>query len=369
MVVREPRIQPPALDSSSDLPLFNTKAVVNQTGVPAPTLRAWERRYGILTPRRGANDYRLYSERDMIIITWLRDRVGSGLTISQAIALLRSFESDRRQRWGERKPPNPTHLDLGAEHTDTVNTRTNETRDTNNDESRQFVWTSSFNARAPFSPDEQPRRFALDDLSALLIRQFVRLDEYAASRTIAQALAIHPVENVCLSLLTPALVEIGRRWAEGSVTVAVEHFGAAVTRAQLESLFRSAGANEAGPLALVACAPGEQHEMGALMLALFLRRAGLHVAYLGQSIEPESLVTAVESFQPSCVALSATMAPQALTLIDTLRLLRQSCAVCPALYFGGQAFVGARELIEQAPGVYLDMNACDAAHEIMRRSR
>src|SRR6476660_6469566 len=63
MQARDSRVQPPALDAVTDVPLFNTIAVVHQTGVPAPTLRAWERRYGILAPRRGENDYRLYSER------------------------------------------------------------------------------------------------------------------------------------------------------------------------------------------------------------------------------------------------------------------------------------------------------------------
>src|SRR5260221_6631332 len=88
MLGREPRVQSPVLDAYSDMPLYNTKAVVHQTGVPAPTLRAWERRYGILTPRRGDNDYRLYSERDMMLVAWLRERVASGMTISQAIAVL-----------------------------------------------------------------------------------------------------------------------------------------------------------------------------------------------------------------------------------------------------------------------------------------
>src|SRR5262252_6287899 len=95
--VHEPRVQPPSLDAFSDMPLFNTKAVVHQTGVPAPTLRAWERRYGILSPRRGENDYRLYSERDIMMVLWLRERVESGMTISQAIALLRSLEPARRK--------------------------------------------------------------------------------------------------------------------------------------------------------------------------------------------------------------------------------------------------------------------------------
>ena len=59
MIGREPRVQPPVLDLYSDMPLYNTKSVVHHTGVPAPTLRAWERRYGILSPRRSDNDYRV----------------------------------------------------------------------------------------------------------------------------------------------------------------------------------------------------------------------------------------------------------------------------------------------------------------------
>src|SRR5215472_13388229 len=97
MIGREPRVQPPVLDLYSDMPLYNTKAVVHHTGVPAPTLRAWERRYGILAPRRGENDYRLYSERDMILIGWLRERVEHGMTISQAIALMRTLEPAHRR--------------------------------------------------------------------------------------------------------------------------------------------------------------------------------------------------------------------------------------------------------------------------------
>src|SRR5258708_2897544 len=106
MLGREPRVQSPVLNAYSDMPLYNTKAVVHQTGVPAPTLRAWERRYGILTPRRGDNDYRLYSERDMMLVAWLRERVEGGMTISQAIALLHTLEPPRR-RGSRRTRPVP----------------------------------------------------------------------------------------------------------------------------------------------------------------------------------------------------------------------------------------------------------------------
>src|SRR5215211_2056979 len=79
---------PPPLGHLSAAPVFNTKAVAHETGVPADTFRAWERRYGIPRPRRTAGGHRLYSERDIAIIRWLRDRTDDGVNISHAVMLL-----------------------------------------------------------------------------------------------------------------------------------------------------------------------------------------------------------------------------------------------------------------------------------------
>src|SRR6058998_2450233 len=80
--------QPPPLAQLSLSPVYNTKAVVRETGVPADTFRAWERRYHVPMPHRTATGQRLYSERDIAIIRWLRDRTIEGLTVSQAVRLL-----------------------------------------------------------------------------------------------------------------------------------------------------------------------------------------------------------------------------------------------------------------------------------------
>src|SRR6185312_9868043 len=137
-----------------------------------------------------------------------------------------------------------------------------------------------------------------------LLRQFITLDESSANQTIAQAFAIYSIEEVCRSLFTPTLTRLGQLWRAGEITVTTEHFASALIRERLASLFRSAPINDDAPLALVGCAPGELHELGPLMLALFLRRAGLRVAYLGQSVELESLVDAVEAVGPASVLLS-----------------------------------------------------------------
>ena len=69
-------------------PIYNIKAVVEATGLPAATLRAWERRYGALMPSRTESGYRLYSESDIATLRWLKARIGEGLSISQALTLL-----------------------------------------------------------------------------------------------------------------------------------------------------------------------------------------------------------------------------------------------------------------------------------------
>ncbi len=337
MLARESRVQPPSLDSYSDMPLFNTKAVVHQTGVPAPTLRAWERRYGILSPRRGENAYRLYSERDMATVTWLRERVTSGMTISQAIALLHTVEPVRRRNRRGRGHPNTSALP-------------------------QF---SEFEARAATQP--APERFDLTELRATLLRALTEVDEYAANRTIGQAFAVHRVEDVCLSLLTPTLYAVGDMWARGEVSTAVEHFASAIIRARLESLFRNAAGDDSGPLVLIGCAPGELHELGALMLALFLRRSGLHVAYLGQNVEADGLITMVAATRPAAVLLSATLQVHVDMLRDVGRRLSKLGAAHTLLVFGGQVFTQNPELVHDMPGEFLNLDAFEAAREMRRR--
>jgi DNA-binding transcriptional MerR regulator/methylmalonyl-CoA mutase cobalamin-binding subunit len=316
----------PPLDTYSDRPLFNTKAVVTQTSVPAPTLRAWERRYGILTPQRGENDYRLYSERDIATVTWLRERVRSGMTISQAIALLKSLEPARRR-------------------------------------GRKGV-------RAPHPPDAESApatRLDLREMQRDLLRQLTLLDETGARGTIALALAAHAVEDVCLDLLTPVLYTLGRQWREEGLSCVVEHFATTLIRAQLESLWRGTRDATEGALILVGCAPGELHEIGPLMVALLLRRAGMRVAFLGQSVEEASLVETARALRPAAVVLSVALPGHAATLVSLGERLAALPRPRPLFIFGGQAFADDPDLAARLPGVYLSGDLRDLAASLQAR--
>jgi len=75
-------------------PLYNIKAVVQATGISPSTLRAWERRYNIARPQRSDSGYRLYAERDVAVIRWLKAQVDAGMSISQAVSWLGNIVTD-----------------------------------------------------------------------------------------------------------------------------------------------------------------------------------------------------------------------------------------------------------------------------------
>src|SRR6187455_875264 len=77
------------MEQGADTPLYSVAAVARHTGVPAVTLRAWERRYGFPCPRRASGGRRLYTQRDIWTLRALRTQTGQGVPISRAIALLR----------------------------------------------------------------------------------------------------------------------------------------------------------------------------------------------------------------------------------------------------------------------------------------
>lgn len=279
-------MQPSHLAQFDDTPIYNTRAAVRLTQVEAPRLRAWERRYAILAPHRSTNSYRLYSERDLAIIRWLRDQVAAGMTISQATAYLRDHSE-----------PLPTDGQLPAE-----------------------------------TPLAAPQ---LDHLTQTLVAAALRLDEAAATQALAHALALFSVEDVCQGMISPALTALGEMWSENHELIVPEHFLSQVIRAQLDALWHTTYPPHDGPLILVACAPGEQHELGACMLALLLRRHGMRVTFLGENNEAVSLTVTAKQLRPAVICLSATLPEHKLPALDLARRLSE--ATTARIFIGGQA--------------------------------
>ncbi len=336
MTVQGGFIEKPDLELYSDTPMFNTKSVVQQTGVPGPTLRAWERRYTLLSPERANNTYRLYSERDVVMIRWLKERVDAGMAISQAIAFF-------LHKHDETHVENPSSSESSSSITSLTSPTTTEP-----DVSAHVISLLNGHIQPVF-----PTIYSMRLVRERLVEAFNQLDESLASMIMGSMLAIYPLDQVCAELITPTMWQIGQLWADGAITVSVEHFASNFFRALLSNLMHVTPIPTSAPTAIVCCAPGEPHELAPLMLALFLRRSGIRVVYLGQNIEIEGLLQSVRKISPTLLCISLTMPAYLSSLIELAHKLEELPQPRPIFAFGGQVFAYNTHVIPQIPGVYL----------------
>ncbi len=310
------------LSEYSTAPLYNIKAVVQATGISPSTLRAWERRYHMCNPQRSESGYRLYSDRDVAVIRWLKAQVDAGMAISQAVAWLESLGSART-------PAEQAVLPTAGVH---------------GHEERTITYGS-----------DEIRTFAA--LQADLTRALIGFDEVGAENIMAEAFAMYPLEQVGEELVTPVLVEIGERWHRNELSVTREHFATNYLLHRLASLLRTVPNLDGGPTLWVGCAPGELHEGGAILLAIYLRRAGYHIHYLGQNLPVDDFVGEVRRRRPAMVLLSASTAEA----LPGLKRMAEEIAVLdlprPVIGYGGRIFVRHPELRDQIPGLYLGDSA------------
>jgi DNA-binding transcriptional MerR regulator/methylmalonyl-CoA mutase cobalamin-binding subunit len=303
-----------------DAPIYNIKAVARLTGVAADTLRRWESRYNILSPQRSHGNYRMYSSRDVETIRWLKARVDEGLTISRACELLRTAGPD-----------------LAA-------------------------------PAAPALLAERPTGVrSLTTLAGELLDYLGRMLEAPASTLLTEALGLYTVEQVIEDLLYPLLVEVGERWMSGEWTVAQEHFASAFVRGRLTTLLHNSPSNAGGALVLVACAPEEQHEIGALILALYLRRSGFRVVYLGQNLPLDSLLAMIRNLRPAAVCVSASRGDTAAnlrTLAGDFDRLAEDLGYRPLLGYGGAIFTRHPELAGQMGALFLGQTPGEAVAQV-----
>lgn len=303
-------------------PKYTIKTVASQTGVRPVTLRAWERRHVVLEPYRGDNHYRLYSDRDVAILRWLKHKVDEGATISSAVSELRSMTS--KSVWPEVIPPPPNPMqNTGASTT---------------------------------PPERHSQKFA----SAL-----IRHDESQASRLLHDALASYKLLTVFMDIITPAMQQIEEAWLIGKVNPEARRFANDYLRCRLLSLLQSFPSRQSSPLILVGGAPMEVHELDSLMLAVLLHSEGYRVEFLGPDINIEDLADYASYEQPAMVILWANSDFTAREMRRTQDLLRR-VRPNPVFAYSGHAFVDDPRLIKAIPGAYLGKNFDESLEQARR---
>lgn len=298
-------------------PRYTIQDAAARCGIEPVTLRMWERRYGVVDPARSEGNYRLYSERDVALLRWLKHEVDRGTPIRKVASRLQGMLQE--ERWPKALPA----------------------------------------LRSAPSVRGAARR-----LTRRLYNTLMRADETGARRIMERAHRDFDLDTICLEVISPCLTEVGEAWHRGEIRVAQEHFASGFLRAHLLSLYAAYPLRRSAGRAFVGCAPSEQHEIGALMLALFLRRGGCRVDYLGANLDPADLAVYARDQRPQLVALSAASEETARALDLVARRLKD-LRPSPVFAFGGRAFNLQPALRKGISGRFLSEDAADGARRAL----
>ena len=269
---------------------YRIHAVAELTGVPAVTLRAWERRYGVPRPARAPSAYRMYGPEDVALVERviaLRER---GVPTSEAA---------RR-------------------------------------------------ALAETSPDARD-----DELRSLAVARIVeaarRLSPEALRGEVARAMMLGDAASVFEDVFAPALARIGDEWAAGRLSVAHEHLASSVIGAAARTLVGLVSRPDAARTAIVACLAEEEHSLAATGVALRLATNGFRVVDLGARTPAAAIADAVGAARPSLVALSVTIAPTTAASHRLARAYADACGTVPWVV-GGRGARGMKAAVERLGG-------------------
>ena len=262
--------------------MFTIKQAARRVGVSEAVLRAWERRYEVVVPRRSDSGYRLYDDAAIEVLTAMRRLVDDGWPPAEAARHVRS-EVGTGRRTG------PV-------------------------------------ARGPVEPASvvPPPRLTPGEATALteaFLEAAAVVDPGAAEEALERAFALGSFETVAQAWLMPTLVALGEAWADGWVDVAGEHAAAHAVMRRLSRSFTAAASGARGPRVVVALPPGALHELGALTFATMVRRRGLPVVYLGADLPVESWVRAVGAFPTRAAVLVVPTDPDRAAAQDVARAL------------------------------------------------
>lgn len=267
---------------------YSIKAVSQATGLTVGTLRAWERRYRVIEPRRDEGGRRIYTACDVSRLRRLRETTDRGHQIGKIAHL--------------------SNEDLGS-------------------------LLSGPQAGLP------------DAAAALTLvsRILCSVDQFRPTeceQIMAMAFALLPAADAARDVLAPALHEVGERWHRGEFTIGQERIASSAARRQLTSLLTTFGSAAHGPSVVFATVSGEQHELGVLMHAAMAASLMLRAYYLGPDVPAEEIGNYAQRVNACAVAISMVMSDAIDTTLLQLKVLRRNLPARIEIWIGGAGASG-----------------------------
>ena len=269
------------------------KTVASQTGLTQFIIRAWEKRYDVVTPLRTETNRRLYSDADILRLTLLRLATEAGHNIGRIAKL-----------------PSEELLEL--------------------------IGTGGTVAQLPrIAKEVVPQETSLRFYIASCIAAVKQFEAQALESTLFAASVAFSQPIFLEKLITPLMQEVGAQWKAGTLRIAHEHLTAAVVRTLLGNICQGSDISTSMPNLVVATPRGQFHEIGALIAGTTAASQGWQVTYLGPNLPAEEIVGCAGQNGAKAIGLSIIYPTDDPHLANELRKLRRGIQEGVALFVGG----------------------------------
>jgi DNA-binding transcriptional MerR regulator/methylmalonyl-CoA mutase cobalamin-binding subunit len=285
---------------------FPIRTVSTLTGVNPITLRAWERRHGLIRPTRTATGHRVYTRADIDTVRRILALVDSGVTIGHVSEALAA------------------------------------------------------QARTAPATDEGPWVRA----RVQMVDAISRFDEARLETLYNELLAVHTIEEVTARLLLPLLVDLGQRWDNHPGGIAEEHFFGLYMRIKLGARLHHRSRAVVGPKLVAACLPGEHHEIGLLLFALAAHEQGYRMVLLGANMPLDQLAYAAQRTQAAGIVLSSSIEMPVSLHTQALPTLVRDVAV--PVFVGGPTSVHQQQELSAAGAIPLGTDITRGLRQLHR---
>jgi len=308
--------------------MYTIKRAAELTGISVATLRAWERRYGVVSPQRSDGGYRLYGPEDVRALAIMNSLVNEGWSAREAAA-----ETTRRL---SSRDPAGREAPFGRADREGRGGRV-----------------------APLRPGG---RYQSEDAEAF-VRAAERLDSASATAVLDARFALGTFEHVVDDWLMPTLQLVGEEWAHGRLTVAGEHLVSYAVQRRLAAAYEAASGRVDGPTLLIGLPPGARHELGLLAFAVAARRAGFATVYVGADLPVEDWLRAIEARGATGMVMAV---PRDIDITAAQEIVDTVARVHPEVVIG---LGGSQQNEINGPCVHLGHSITVAVGEMTRRLR
>ncbi|EEL71670.1 MULTISPECIES: MerR family transcriptional regulator [Bacillus] len=224
---------------------YNIKAVSNILGIQPSTLRAWERRYHIIAPKRNRAGHRLYTEEHIHILKWLMNKVSEGMMIGQAVQLL---EGNRLQNNVQKEKITDTEVVL------------------------------------------------VDDI----LQALLEFDEITISALLNEVFSIYSTEKVVASIILQVANKLLTLKSNNEITMSQFKYVVSFLQTRLGMIYHNASVYSSVNKVFVL----ENNILKGFIFATYLRLKGYQAMYMGTSLDEEGILLAIEQLQPKYLFIS-----------------------------------------------------------------